>query len=257
MFEKEPENEVLKLKVDPHVHSEDSFDGKEPVELIIEQAADIDIDVIVITDHNKIDNSLKGCELAEDIEDLMVIPGIEISTRHGHLLGIGIDKRIPSGLPINETVRRIREEGGVAIIPHPFQKSRHGVRKKNIDECDAIETLNAWFFTGIQNKRARKFAEKHGYTKIGASDAHSLGTIGKCYTEITFEDKKSLSEVEIQEVLETINNGGTKITGKRAAMHKHIYHYVKAFFRKTAYILKKILKTFLKPFKSTFNFLNK
>ena len=243
------DNEVFKVKVDPHVHSEDSFDGKEPVELIVEHAADIDIDVIVVTDHNKIGKSLEACRLADECEELMVIPGIEISTKHGHLLGIGVEERIPSGLPLGETVKLVREHGGIAVIPHPFQKTRHGVRKKNINDCDAIETLNAWFFTGLQNKRARKFADKYGYSKVGASDAHSIGTIGKCYTEIELKEKDSLQDVEVKDVLEAIDNGGSKITGKRAALHKNIYHYIKAFFRKTSYYLLKGLKSIFKTLK--------
>ncbi|OUJ18422.1 Metal-dependent phosphoesterase (PHP family) [Methanonatronarchaeum thermophilum] len=240
----------LVLKVDPHVHSEDSFDGKEPVELIVEHAADIDIDVIVVTDHDRIGKSLEACRLAEDLDELLVIPGIEVSTKHGHLLGVGVMEKVPPGLPLNETVELVRELGGIAVIPHPFQKTRHGVRKRNIDDCDAIETLNAWFFTGLQNKRAGKFAEKHGYSKVGASDAHSIGTIGKCYTEIELKNKDSLDDVEVEDVLKAIENGGSKITGKRAALYKSIYHYVKAFFRKIAYYLSRSFKLLYSSVKS-------
>jgi predicted metal-dependent phosphoesterase TrpH len=57
---------------------------------------------------------------------------VEVSTAHGHLLAIGVDRMPPRGRPYGETVGWIRDRGGVAIVPHPFQRSRHGVRQRNI-----------------------------------------------------------------------------------------------------------------------------
>ena len=144
------------LEVDLHVHSEASYDGHEPVELILEHTADIDHDVISA--------SLEAAERAPEY-GLIGIPGGEVSTADGHLLGIGIEELPPAGRPVGETIAAVREAGSAAVIPHPFQRTRHGVRKRRLKriDSDAIETYNAWLFTGYRNRRARRYAARYGY----------------------------------------------------------------------------------------------
>jgi hypothetical protein len=76
------------VTIDPHVHSEGSYDAHEPVELLLEQASDIGLDGIVVTDHDTIAESLRAAELAPEY-GLIGIPGVEVSTAAGHLLAIG------------------------------------------------------------------------------------------------------------------------------------------------------------------------
>ncbi len=123
------------VRIDPHVHSDDSYDGHEPIELILEHAADIGLDAVVITDHDVMDESKRAAELAEEY-GLIGIPGVEVSTAHGHLLALGVERMPPHREPFDETVAWIRERGGIAIVPHPFQRSRHGVRKKHVPVPD-------------------------------------------------------------------------------------------------------------------------
>lgn len=233
--------EGLTIDIDPHVHSEGSYDGKEPVDLILEHLEDISIDVVAVTDHDNIDESLKAARLSEDYEDVMVLPGVEISTRHGHLLGLGIEEEVEPGLSMEESVEKVRELGGVAIVPHPFQKTRHGALKKRIKDTDAIEVFNAWLFTGFQNRRAKKFAEKRGYPKVGASDAHSIGMIGRGYTEITLEDKDDFEDLERQDILDALENEDHEVKGRRAPLRKSSYHYLKSMMTKTAFYTDKIV----------------
>ena len=233
--------EEVVIDIDPHTHSEGSYDGKEPIELMIEHLQDIELDAIAITDHDNIEKSVEAAELAEDVEDAVVIPGIEISTKHGHLLGLGIEEEVEPGLSMEESVEKVRDLGGVAIVPHPFQKTRHGALKRRIKDCDAIEVFNAWLFTGFQNRRAKKFANKHDYPKIGASDAHSIGMMGRGYTELTIEGKDSLEEITKEDILEAIEHGGHKVAGKRAPLHKSSYHYLKAMTTKTIFYTDKIV----------------
>ncbi|WP_048078427.1 PHP domain-containing protein, partial [Halorubrum sp. AJ67] len=105
------------VSIDPHVHSEGSYDGHEPVELILEHAAEIGLDAVVITDHDVIRESKRAAEIASEY-GLIGIPGVEVSTAHGHLLAVGVDRMPPRGRPYDETVRQIHEQGGVAIVPH-------------------------------------------------------------------------------------------------------------------------------------------
>ncbi|QSX00556.1 PHP-associated domain-containing protein [Haloterrigena alkaliphila] len=229
----------LPFAIDFHVHSDDSYDGHEPIELILEHAADIGLDGVVITDHDEISESIRAANLAPEY-GLIGIPGVEVSTRHGHLLAIGVEERPDPGRPVMETVDRVRELGGIAIVPHPFQRSRHGVRKRHIEDADAIETFNSMVFTGYRNRRARTFARRRGYPEIGASDAHYLPNVGKAYTEILVTpDAANPTKADIAgaDLVEAILEGRTQIRGKRTPIHKSTVQYAKGAVRKGTYLL--------------------
>ena len=177
----------LVVRIDPHVHSIDSYDARAPAELLLAQARAVGLDGIVVTDHDAIEESLRAAELAPEF-GLIGIPGVELSTADGHLLAIGVEELPEAGRPLVESVAQVRDLGGVAVVPHPFQRSRHGVRRRDLRACDAVEAFNAWSVTGYRNWRARAFAERHGYPTLGASDAHSVAMVGRAYTEITVDD---------------------------------------------------------------------
>jgi len=229
--------ESLKLKIDPHVHSEDSFDGKEPVDLILEHAEDIGLDAVVITDHDEIEASLEAKDLAEEY-DLIGIPGVEVSTKAGHVLALGVEKKPEKKKPIDETIEEIRELGGAAVIPHPFQRTRHGVKKKKIGDPDAIEIYNSWIFTGYRNRRAKKFARNRDIPGVAASDAHSITTVGRAYTEVEIGGEESKEDIDYEDVIETIKDGDTAIHGHRVPIYKSAAHYVKAVARKVSYFVR-------------------
>ncbi|OVE83448.1 PHP-associated domain-containing protein [Natronolimnobius baerhuensis] len=229
----------IPFAIDFHVHSDDSYDGHEPIELVLEHAADIGLDGVVITDHDEIGESLRAAEIAPEY-GLVGIPGVEVSTRHGHLLAIGVEERPEPGQPFMETVETVRELGGIAVVPHPFQRSRHGVRKRHIQDADAIETYNSMLFTGYRNRRARTFARRRAYPEIGASDAHYLPNVGKAYTEILVEptaDTPTKAEIDGDDLVDAILEGRTQIRGKRTPVHKSTVQYAKGAVRKSTYLL--------------------
>lgn len=228
---------TTRLRIDPHVHSEDSYDSREPVELILEHASDIGLDGVVITDHDEIDESLRAAEMASDY-GLVGVPGVEVSTSHGHLLAVGVKEKPPKRHPFADTVERVRDLGGAAVVPHPFQVTRHGVKKKRIADCDGIEVYNSWLFTGYRNRKARSFAYRHGYPRLGGSDAHSITTVGRAYTEVEIDVGKN--EVTADDIVAAIKNGDTAIHGKRAPITRSAYHYLKAAARKTGWGLRKV-----------------
>lgn len=228
------------LRIDLHVHSEDSYDGHEPVDLILEHAADIGLDAVVITDHDVMAESIRAAELAREY-GLVGVPGVEVSTAHGHLLAVGVDRMPPRRAPFEETVAWIRNNGGVAVVPHPFQRSRHGVRGKHVSDCDAVEVFNAWLFTGYRNRRARLFAAEHGYPGVAASDAHTLEYVGRAYTEIDVGDIPR-EVVTREHVIDAIRNGETSLRGRRAPIRMASKHYAAAAARKSAYYSKRSVK---------------
>lgn len=218
------------LSFDPHIHSEGSFDGKEPVELILEHADDIGLDAIAITDHDVIEYSLEAVELAEEY-DVIAVPGVEVSTKAGHLLALGIDEKPPKKESVSQTIDNVQEHGGTAIIPHPFQRMRHGIPKRKIKVCDGMEIYNAWLFTGYRNRQAHKYADRHGFTGIAASDAHRMGTVGRAHTELDIE-APSRDAITSDDILEAIAEGDTNVEGKRKPIHTSTIDYTKALLRK-------------------------
>ena len=226
------------VAIDPHVHSEESYDGHEPIELILEHVADIELDGVVITDHDRIDSSIRAAELADEY-GLIGIPGVEVSTAHGHLLAIGVDERPPKGEPIDYTVELVRDMGGTAVVPHPFQRSRHGVRKRHIEDPDAIEVYNSMVFTGYRNRRARRFASRRDFPPVAASDAHYLPFVGRAYTEIELHERIPIEDVTGEIVVDAIRNGGTNVQGKRTPINRSVRQYAKGAIRKSAYLCAK------------------
>ncbi|WP_101294608.1 CehA/McbA family metallohydrolase [Halegenticoccus soli] len=231
----------LTVRIDPHVHSEASYDASAPVELVLEQAAEIGLDAVVITDHDVIDESLRAAELAP-LYGLVGIPGVEVTTAHGHLLAIGVEEMPPRRRPVDETAAWVRERGGVAIVPHPFQRSRHGIRKRHLVGCDggcvdAIEVYNSWLFTGYKNRRARRFADAHGYPGVAASDAHSVPLVGRAYTEITI-DGATRADLDAELILGAIRDGETLIRGRRTPIPVSARHYAIGAARTSGYYAK-------------------
>ncbi len=220
------------LRIDPHVHSRGSYDGHEPVELILEHAAEIGLDGVVITDHDRVEESLHAAEIAEEY-GLVGIPGVEVSTSDGHLLALGIESVPESGQPIQKTVKSVWDMGGVAVVPHPFQRSRHGVRRRNLPDADAIEVYNSMLFTGYRNRRANVYAERFSYPKVGASDAHYLPNVGRAYTEVDLpEPVADPTEVDPVRVIERIRAGETDIHGRRTPIRRSLSQYAKGAIRK-------------------------
>ncbi|WP_331236127.1 PHP domain-containing protein [Natronorarus salvus] len=233
-------SDTTTVTVDPHVHSEGSYDGHEPVELILEHASDIGLDCVVITDHDEIDESLYAAEIAPEF-GLIGVPGVEVSTASGHLLAIGVEERPERGRPFDETVGIVRDLGGAAVVPHPFQRSRHGVRKRFIEDCDAVEVYNSMLFTGYRNRRADTFAERRDYPKVGASDAHSLPNVGRAYTEVTIEGVREVTEADSTALVDALRAGETAISGRRTPVHKSTRQYARGAVKKSAYLLTKRL----------------
>ncbi len=222
------------LLLDPHVHSEASYDGHEPVELILEHAADIGLDAIAITDHDVIHASLEAVDRATEY-GIVAIPGVEVSTRHGHLLALGVEELPPVGAPFGETVETVQAMGGIAVVPHPFQRSRHGVARRRITDCDAVEVYNPWLFTGYRNRRARAFAARNGYPGVAGSDAHRLMSVGRAHTELRLDG----AYPDADDIVAAIRDGATAVHGRRAPLHRSAGHYVRGAVRKTAYIARR------------------
>ena len=200
------------LTVELHSHSALSHDGRDPVDLLLEQAAAVGLDALAVTDHDEIDASIEAAQKAAD-HGLIGIVGMEVSSAAGHILAFGIEDLIPPGLPYDETLERIHEQGGIAVIPHPFQKSRHGVAphitEDQLASADAIEVYNSRLFTGRSNRQAERFAIERGLPMTAGSDAHISELVGQAITEVGADDRTP------EAILEAIRHGRTSVIGQR------------------------------------------
>jgi predicted metal-dependent phosphoesterase TrpH len=177
-------------KADLHIHSNHS-DGLARVPEIMDYVQEkTDLSVIAITDHNTMEGSYFAKSL-EEMYDFEVVLGEEISSKSGHVIGLYIEDPIPPGLSVVETISRINEQDGVAIIPHPF--SNRGVFgpfgldsfAAAINELafQALEVYNSIPYLGWANRAAAKtFTGGQGIAATGGSDAHILEGIGQGYT---------------------------------------------------------------------------
>lgn len=200
-----------------HTHSSASHDGRDPVDLLLAQAAAIGLDAIAITDHDTIEASSEAIGLADQF-DVLVIPGLEVTTAVGHVLGLGVTEEIPPGLSYGETLDRIRDLGGIAIVPHPFQPSRSGiapnVTRDELAAADAIEVYNSRLLTGRANRKAEAFARSRGLPMTAGSDAHISEMVGQAVTLVDAEPADG-----VPGILEAIADGRTIVEGKRTPWH--------------------------------------
>jgi predicted metal-dependent phosphoesterase TrpH len=200
------------LSIDLHTHSEASFDGRDSVELILQQADAVGLDAVAITDHDEIWASREAVERASEYE-LVVIPGMEVSSAAGHVLSLGTDREIPPNLSFAETVSRIRDAGGLAVVPHPYQETRSGVLQ-NVSEdaleiADAIEVYNSRLLTGHANRQARQFATERDLPMTAGSDAHVCEMVGQAITEVDPDERS------VEGILTEIREGRTRVKGTR------------------------------------------
>jgi predicted metal-dependent phosphoesterase TrpH len=178
---------------DLHVHTVHSWDGTCTVPAVLKYAADYtNLDVMAITDHDCIRGALEAIQLAPRY-GIEVIPGCEISTADGHLLGLFIQKAIPAGLSLVETVHRVGEQGGICIAAHPGARVKTSlsarVLRLALQNPDVrrvlvgVESFNAGLVFSGSNRPASDLAGELHLARVGSSDAHVLETIGWGATE--------------------------------------------------------------------------
>lgn len=191
------------LQLDLHVHTKYSHDGLCTVERAVEVARAKGLSGIAITDHDTIAGHEDAKKLSKD--GFLIIPGLEISSADGHIIGLGVSELIPKNLPADETVDLIRKQGGVAIAAHPFAPGRRlGLVYRA--KFDAIECLNSRALF-LSNPLAKRFAIKNKVPMVAGSDAHRCEDIGLAYTMMD-------CELMLDPILDIIRRGGTSIMGK-------------------------------------------
>jgi predicted metal-dependent phosphoesterase TrpH len=177
---------------DLHIHSAYSYDGTASISAIMSYIADnTPLCVIAITDHD----TVRGVHEAQDLASrygLEVIPGVEISSADGHVLGLYIDKPVPAGLSLEETVLRVGELGGLCVAAHPmargihslsFAKIRMALKNPQVAKVlVGIEAFNGGLVYRRRNQIVAEECRKLPLALTGNSDAHILPMLGEGMT---------------------------------------------------------------------------
>jgi predicted metal-dependent phosphoesterase TrpH len=190
-------------RADLQLHS-DLGDGLASPEAILDAAERVGLDVISLTDHDDI----RGAFLLRDIaarrsSPVEIVPGVEVTTRSGHLLALWIEEEIPMFAALADTVSRIHRAGGVAIVPHPLSYLTFSVGEGALRalaaspdllvHVDAIETRNPSYAGRVRVARSAWLNEKLLHVaETGSSDAHHANLVGTTWTEFAGTDGAAL-----------------------------------------------------------------
>lgn len=167
-----------------HCHTRASKDSLNPYDRIVPTLDARGIDRVVITDHDRIEGALRLHARAPD----RVIVGEEVRTKEGpDLIGIFLTELIPRYTPLREACERIRDQGGVVYVPHPFDTRRRGggeLLDGIAGLVDVVEAHNARTFKPEVNARGEAWARARGKLLGAGSDAHTLEEIGTAHVEM-------------------------------------------------------------------------
>ena len=187
----------MQLKIDLHIHTHYSYDSLITPEELVYYARKHGLDAVAITDHDRIDGALK---IAKET-DFPIIPGIEVSSLNGHVVGLNLQEPIPKKLSVSETVDKIHEKGGLAVACHPVAFMKGSVGKNANARFDAVEVINASAIPfGYSVKHGEKIASSLGISRVAGSDAHYGPEIGYAYTLVD-------AELEVEEIIKALSKG--------------------------------------------------
>jgi predicted metal-dependent phosphoesterase TrpH len=203
------------LKADLHTHTHFSPDALTSPEKYVRTCLKRGINCVAVTDHDAIAGALAVHKLAP----FKVIIGEEVESRDGEIIGLFLQEKVTGGLSAEETVERIKEQGGLVCVPHPFDRFRgerlaEAALMRILPQVDIIEAFNARTTRRGDNERAARFAEEHGLAASAGSDAHSPRELGRACVEMPdFEGP--------QEFVQALREG--RIVGRLSSPLVHLW----------------------------------
>ncbi|MGP3667216.1 MAG: CehA/McbA family metallohydrolase [Candidatus Bathyarchaeota archaeon] len=195
---------MLKIKIDTHIHTIFSGDSLITVKDALYISKIKGLDCICVTDHDIVKVTEKFNRESSK-NDVIIIPGIEVTTEEGHLVGLGVTRPVKTKLSAAETAEKIREAGGLVVIPHPENPFKHSLKlnKDILSEVkpNAIEALT--IVQTLLKPNLNKLIKTFNIPLIAGSDSHIPHTVGSIYTIVEVEEKN------VEGVLNAIKQGKT------------------------------------------------
>jgi predicted metal-dependent phosphoesterase TrpH len=183
-------------RIELHCHTEWSKDSLNTFDRVVKAARRKKLDRIIVTDHNTAEGALLWAKRAPDL----FIPGEEIMTTAGEILAWYVKESVPRKLSPIETIKRLRDQGAVIGVAHPFDSLRKGAWEMDelmeiVDLVDTIEIFNSRCLRAGDNQRAEEFAKQYNKPGTSGSDAHipyEYGRAAMCVAP--FDDAEGLLE---------------------------------------------------------------
>ena len=174
------------VRIDLHVHTRHSHDSAAPVESVLKRCRDNGLGLVAITDH---DNIRGGLEARDRAAGFPVVVGEEIKSAQGDIIGLFLEEPVPPRLSPLETVKRVKDQGGLVSVPHPFDRIRPTAMKKRalleiLPWVDFLEGFNAHTVLSRYNQKGVDFAVEYSLPVVASSDSHSALELGRAYTEV-------------------------------------------------------------------------
>jgi len=221
------------LKLDLHIHSQYSEDGAGTPSEIVKILKKKGLNGMAITDHNTVEGGLSAIKVASI--DFVVIPGIEISTKDGHIIALNVKKNIPCGLTVEETIEKIIDMSGTPIVPHLY-RSMSGIKEKKlkniIKKIPAIEVFNSCSVSQT-NLKTMKIAKKYNLGGTGGSDSHIPSFAGEAYTTVDTNNFNIDSIIAMMEKKKTWGEGKTlDLDYRRDRMIKSVKQFFERGFKR-------------------------
>lgn len=199
------------IRADLHVHTVFSYDASiQPKTLVDQLLAHPFVKAIAVTDHNTLRGYYKVRELASAYDDILIIPGVEVSTVDGDLLILGVAEAPPQHWTVESVIDFAHSRSGLVIAAHPYRAFGLGDSAKNYS-IDAVEVLNGGCSRQL-NVLAEKLAEKMGLPGVAGSDAHRREELWSVYTEIQ-------ASRDLEDVLKAIRRGLVRVSYAGKSIH--------------------------------------
>ncbi len=198
----------MELRIDLHLHTTLSQDSTVTLEDAIEGCRSLGLDGFATTNHDVL---TRIPESVLDDSGLIILPGIEIKAEGVHIGAFDINKLVEENLSLGETIDRIHDQGGLAVICHAHSVLRTWLNRGNVWEAgfDLVEVANAYQFPyGMMAYMNGSLAKRLGLPETGGSDSHIPQTIGRAYTVLEAEERST------EGVLEALRSGRCRGEGR-------------------------------------------
>lgn len=197
----------MELRLDLHIHSQHSPDGRMSLDEIAARCRAAGLNGCAVCDHDRV------LSQPWDDPDFLLIPGTEISTACGHLLGLFVREPIETR-DFAAACAAIHAQGGIAVLAHPFEHHRDAARiEPLLPHLDGIEVWNSRAERKITdaNALAARLADEAGLRRFAGSDAHLPQEIGSAVLSLDAAEKTLFA------AREALLQNDVRICGRRSA----------------------------------------